>query len=179
MADFIKHNRTFAACALAVVIILSIFLGANRSVASLRSSVLKLYSGGADGYGVPEEDVLRMAGYAEQLYALADSHGCSDGGFEAALNELKDCARDPMKVGEALNKMYSSASVSYNKMNASGADETAKNSARSYFYEITSVKMRLANNEKYNSAAKKYNGALSAPLSILVIGSRSEAAVFG
>jgi len=38
--------------------------------------------------------------------------------------------------------------------------------------------IKNSNNEKYNSAAKKYNSALAAPLSFLVTGSKSPAAVF-
>ncbi len=178
MADFIKHNRAFAACALAVIVLAGLFLGVNRSVSSLRSRTQKLYSEGSGDYGVPEDDVAKMAGYARHLYAVTDSYGCSSEGFSEALAELESCVSDPVMVAGALERTYSAASLSYNKMNASDAEDSAKNSAKSYFYEITSVKMRLANNEKYNSAAKKYNSALAAPLSFLVTGSKSPAAVF-
>ena len=175
MKNFFRYNRTAAFIALAVIILLSVILGAGRSSGALRNKAEKLYSSGNDKYGVPKDDMTKLCNYAEQLCAIGTSYGYDTEKFTSDIQALKNALGSALTVADCYDNVYSDASLLYNQLNADPECVKSENSFISYFYEITSVKMRLANNAAYEKAAEKYNNALNSPV---VFGKKSPAAVF-
>ncbi len=178
-ARFFKYERGAAAAVLAVVIVLSVFLGAVRSLNALKDRTEYLYANGSSGEGVPADDVRKMAGYAVSLCAIAEACGCARSDeLRAAVDELNDKASDPFEVAGPYGRLRSASAMVYQAVMASDAAEAQKNSAILYYTEITSTAQRLAKCGEYDRLARNYNSAIRAPLAGIVPGRRTEAVVF-
>lgn len=178
--NFFKYNRTAAWAVLIAVIAAAIPVGAIRSVSALENKVEKIYESGNDRYGTARTDLSRLAEYGQNLLAITDSLGCADSQFDDALKELRAALTSPLADTDAVTAVMNAASLSYNRLIAlPDVPEAQKNSAISYFYEMTSTLARLQNNEEYAKAAQKYNNAKSSFPASLFTGGKESAITFG
>ena len=163
------ENRTLAWVAFALIVILAIFLGANRTVSSYRAGVEMSFRDAGKEYGSPAEDLKKYADYAARLYAITgDTEGNA---FSAALSDLNRTREDPFSLGDAADRVYGEAAKAYQRLLADEGDDAGKrnNNAILLFAEMESTRMRLRNNEAYHKSALRYNGAVKAfPASLLV-----------
>ena len=168
------ENRPLAWVGLALIVLLAIFLGANRTVASLSGKVEKAYTERTEAYGSVAEDLGKYADYASRLSSLA-----GDGGEELrkALSLFDEEKSSPFGVTHGIDPVHRAAAAVYQTLQTSGEEETAKK-ATLYFYEMDSTRMRLRNNASYARAAARYNAAVKGfPASLLTFG-RKEAVTF-
>ena len=172
--QFLKYNRGAASAALAVLVILSVLLGVNRSVSSLAGKVEDAYIDTQ-----VQSDLTKYVGYARQFAAAAEALYGKDAALTSAIEELNGALTTPIGMGDRLDAVSTLAAAVYYKLNLDEkADETVKKSAIAYFYEMQSTEMRLANNEDYAGRANKYNDAIRGlPVSLLSPG-RKPAATF-
>lgn len=179
MRKLLKYGRTAAIIALILVIPLSIFIGCNRTVSGLARDVRKAYENGGDD-GVAYADMKKFAGYAENLSAIAASNGLANETYEKALATLRTDAATPFSSSTAAEEVYAQGSLLYNKLlTETEISEEQRNSAILYFAEMASARKRLANNDTYNDAARKYNDVLASfPAAFITVG-RKSAVVFG
>ena len=73
----LKNSRPFAAICLAVVIVLSVFLGGWRSVKKLEKKAGNAYYTDYASYGCADDDVKKLNRYAGMLYSLCEACGCA------------------------------------------------------------------------------------------------------
>lgn len=179
MKEFFKHNRGAAFCALAVIIVLSVFLGTLRSVNGLEKKVGKFYSDSTSKYVSVSSDLGKLRSYATDLFAVADAHGCADKDFSDALRNLSDVISSPFGQENAVKDLVTAANTAYRHLAAAdGVSDAEMTTAKLNFYDIDASFKRLINNSDYNKAAQKYNSAVNSfPASIIVVG-KSDAAVF-
>lgn len=161
--NFIKHNRAAAWCALILIVLGSIPLGAHLSVARLEKSLVGIYEEDSPRYGSPRADLRRLGDYGEQLCSIADATLGADSELRKAVADLRRLAEtDPLRQKEAADALYRDASLAYNRiLNTDGVSDAQRQSAISYFYEIDSTRARLMHHEEYAAAAKKYNHAVT------------------
>ena len=158
----LKNSRPFAAICLAVVIVLSVFLGGLRSVKKLEKKAGNAYYTDYAAYGKAEEDVKKLNRYAGMLYSLCLACDCSEQDFGTVVEAFDKAAGDPYLSPELYHTLFSVATLSYNVLVVSPkATDQQKTSAKQYLYEMESTISRLAKNQGYNGAAKKYNAAIS------------------
>ena len=159
---FLKYNRTAAWIALVFCVAFALLFGVWRSVSALADKTERIYTEDNARYGSAAADIAKMTRYGRELLAIADSvlGGAAD--LQATLDILNDTMDSPIRQGDAVAALHAAASMAYNKiLQAENATEQQRNSAISYFYEITSTLQRLASNNDYSDIAKKYNRACS------------------
>lgn len=180
MKDLLKHSVPLALVCAVIIAVLFTFIGINRTVASAGKAVEKAYSDHDSRYGSVKEDVSSMIANAENLRAIGQANGIDVSAMTAALEAIASVKASPVGFGDALDRLYSSASTVYQQIKVgSGADEGAKTSATLFFADIDSSRMIISQNKLYKSAAEKYNKVISSfPASLFAKG-RKPAAVFG
>ena len=167
MKKFFKYNVGAAIGALVLIILLTVFLGINRTVSSYKNSVINAFSKSDNSVSA---DLQKYGDYANQLYAIASANGCNVTEFKNSLSKLN--AKDPFGGADyALRNISSSAAVVYNELSAKqNVDDQQMRSATSYYYEMDSTVSRIKNNTDYNNKAKKYNKAANAfPATMIVV----------
>lgn len=179
MRNLLKYGRKTAILVLILAIPFSILFGCNRTVGRLARDVREAYENGGDD-GIAFSDMKKFSSYAENLAGIAASNGVASDTYQKALKTLRTDADTPFSSSTAAEEVYAEGSLIYNRLlTEKGIAEEQKNSAILYFAEMTSARKRLANNDSYNNAARKYNEVLSSfPASILTFG-RKSAVVFG
>lgn len=155
--SIISSSRPLAAVGLVLAVTLSVGGGSFRAVRTLENKTEKIYTKYDADAGSPKEDIAKIADYAEQLNAVALAAGAQD--FTEELSALRDNIASPLGQGDAVQKLCAAASLAYNQITALNAAEQQKTSAKLYYYDLNSAYQRLKNNELYNAAAEKYNGA--------------------
>lgn len=174
----LRKSRPFAAACLAVIILLSVFLGGLRSVKRIEKKAYNAYYSDS-GYGDASEDMKKMSRYASMLAAVCEAGDSASPDFRAVADAFDKSVGEPY-IDEALyDSLFEDATLSYNLLiNNPLAQEQQKLSAKQYYYEIDATMRRLANNADYNGLAQKYNKALTAfPVSLL-LGNASRMIVF-
>lgn len=158
----LKYNRPLAWCALIVILIGAIPLGANLSVSRLEKDLIRTYEEDSHRYGSPRADLRRLADYGGQLNSVAVAVLGEEAAFTAAVTELRRFAEsDPLRQKEAADALYSAASMAYNRLLTAGSiSDSQKQTAISCFYEMDSTRARLMNHKEYRAAAEKYNRAV-------------------
>lgn len=157
----LKNSRPFAAVCLAVVILLSVFLGGLRSVKHLEKKAYNAYFADDARYGEAAEDIKKLDRYASMLYSLCEACGCAEQDFGAVVDAFDKAAGDPYVSTELYKTLFNVSVLSYNVLIVSPvASDQQKTSAKQYLYEMESTVKRLENNQAYNTAAKKYNAAI-------------------
>ena len=175
MKQFFRYNRAAAAVILAVIVLASLALGVTRSVHRLTDRVIAEYGGGDDEYGSVQADLTKYCQHGRELCAIAEAAGFDTAALSDALAVLEQSPGpfDGAKTG-ADAVQYAAASV-YNRMLAAGIDETMMRSAKLYYTEAESDRMRMANNEAYNDLARSYNDAIrSFPASLVSDGKTAD-----
>lgn len=175
MKKFFKYNVPAAAAALAVIIVLSVFLGIGRTLGTYKGRVERAFTS-ADNSAA--SDLKKYKSYAEQLCAIAKANGCDTKKLEEAVNGIDSA--DPFGGADvALSDVSVLSAVVYAELSAKKElDGQTANTVKSDYYEMTSTVMRLQKNESYNKAAAKYNKAIrSFPANLFSFG-KKEAAVF-
>ena len=164
-----KKSRPVAAVCLAVVILLSVFLGGYRSVKHLEKKACDAYFNDSIRYGDASEDMKKMSRYAAMLSAVCVSCGCDSNGFAETAERFDKAVGEPYMDEALYESLFRSANLSYNLLiNSAAATEQQKISAKQYFYEMDSASRRLANNEEYNDLAAQFNKAsASFPVSLI------------
>lgn len=162
--QFLKYNRTAAAVALAIIVVLSIFFGVNRSISSLGKAVERAYTDTE-----ASSDLAKYAAHAQQFSAIYAALYEENADMQTAIASLRASLSSPLGETERLAVVSSLAAEMYYTLSLDkNAEEAAKNSAMAYYYEMQSTLMRLGNNTEYDAAAKKYNDTISAfPASVL------------
>ena len=178
MKKFFKYNRGAAIGALVLIIILSVFLGVNRTVLSYKNKVMDKFS--ASGASVAS-DLQSYLDFAKQLSAVAKANGCNTAQLDTELAKI--VTNNPFSgADEALDRANSAANVVFAELSAkTNIDEQQKRTAISCNAEMYSVISRIQNNDDYNKAAKKYNKAANAfPASVIAVftDTTDDAAVF-
>ena len=178
MKKFFKYNRGAAIGALVLLIVLSVFLGINRTVSSYKNNVINAFSKTDNSVSA---DLQKYGDYANQLYAIASANGCSVDQLKNSLTKLD--ASDPFGgADQAVKNISSAAAVVYAELSAkTNVDDQQMRSATSYYYEMDSTVSRIKNNTDYNNKAKKYNKAANAfPATMIVVftDTTDDAAVF-
>ncbi len=168
------ENRTLAWAAFALIAVLAVFLGANRTVSTYRTAVEKSFRENSEEYGSPSEDLKKYADYATRLFAITgDTEGNAFSAAVADLNRVKD---DPFALDDAADRVYGEAAVAYQRLIATEGDDAGKrnNNAILLFTEMESTRLRLRNNETYHKNALRLNGAVKVfPASLLVLDRRT------
>lgn len=161
--NFIKYNRAAAWCALIVIILTAIPLGANLSVNRLEKSLIRIYEEDSPRYGSPRADLRRLADYGEQLSSIASAVLGEDASFRDEVDDLRRLGEsDPLRQKEAADALFRAASMAYNRIiGTDGVSDSQKQSAIAYFYEMDSTRARLMNHEEFADAAVKYNRAVT------------------
>ena len=158
----LKNSRPFAALCLAVIIVLSVFLGGLRAVKKVEKKAYNAYYSYDENFGKASDDIKKLSRYASMLYAVCEAGGCAEEDFGVAVDRFDKSAGEPYVSQELYNSLYYLCSFDYNLLvNGPNVDEQLKTSAKQYYYEIEAIVKRLAKNETYNNAAKKYNSAIS------------------
>ena len=172
MKKFFKYNVGAAAGALVLIVILSVFLGVNRTVASRKSAVSSRFD------KTVAADLRSFVEYGTRFASAASSLGCDVNGLQGALSALDNSS--PFNgSGEAVVPAASKAASVYGELSSKkDADDALLRSAKSYYYEMESTVMRLKENKSYNSAAARYNRAVSAFPANVITGGGKPAAVF-
>ena len=178
MKKFFKYNVGASIGALVLIIILSVFLGVNRTVSSYKNNVIKNFTITGDSVS---SDLQSYIDFAKQLSAIAAANGCNTAQLDAELAKL--VTDDPFSgADEALNRASSAAAVVYAELSAkTNIDDRQRRTAVSCNAEMYSLISRIQNNDAYNKAAKKYNKAANAfPASVMVFftDTTDDAAVF-
>lgn len=170
--QFFKYNRGAAIAALAVIVLLSVILGANRSVAALAGKV-------EDAYVKAEvqSDLTKYVSHARSFAAATGSLYGENAVLSDAIAALDDALASPFDAADRTSAIETaSAAVYYTLQLDETADETVKRTATAYYYEMQSTLLRLGNNETYAKRAGAYNDAIrSFPASFLVPGRRPAA----
>lgn len=158
MKNFFKYNRIAAAAALILSVILTLTFGVSRSTEKLAREVEALYEAADPVYGSAKADAKRFCTYLERLYAEASAYGIAAPEY---LGELSGLASSAFPEKNMLGQAFSDADGTYNRLiNLSEITEGAKTEAIRCFAEINAMRLRLKNNEIYNTAAKDYNKEL-------------------
>lgn len=178
MKKFFKYNRGAAIGALVLIIVISVFLGINKTVSSYKNGVINAFSKTGNSVSA---DLRKYGDYANQLCAIASANGCSVDQLKNSLSKLD--ATDPFcGADNAVKNISSSAAVVYAELSAkTNVDDQQMRSATSYYYEMDSTVSRIKNNTDYNNKAKKYNRAANAfPATMIVVftDTTDDAAVF-
>lgn len=173
MKKTLKYNRALASLVLVAVIVIGSVCGIWRTVGSYQNKVEKLYT-----QTKVLSDLKDLSGYAAKILAGGKTAGIDTSNLEKALDSLDKNIEKPTKLGSAVTDVYTQASLVYNDTYYSGAyDDTT--SLTAYMSEIDSTMMRLKHNDDYNTAASKYNTAISKfPASLLTLGKKN-AVIFG
>lgn len=172
--QFFKYNRKAAVAALAVVIVLSILLGVNRSVASLSGKVEDAFV-----KTQVQSDLSKYVTHARSFAASTAALYGDDDFLQAAIEALDAAVASPLWETHYLKAVEEAAAAVYYNLQLDGAaDGDVKRSATAYYYEMQSTVQRLANNTDYQKRAAAYNKAIRAfPASLLAPG-RRDAVVF-
>ena len=172
MKKFFKYNMGAAVGALVLIVILSVFCGVNRTVASRKSAVSSRFD------KTVAADLRSYAEYGSKFASLSSSLGCDVKDLQNALSAL-DNSSPFGGSGDAIVSAASKASSVYAELSSKkDADEALLRSAKSYYYEMESTVMRLKENKSYNSAAARYNKAVSSFPANVITGGGKPAAVF-
>ena len=164
MKQFFKYNRAAAAGILAVIVLASLALGVTRSVHRLTDRVIA-------EYGSVQADLTKCCQHGRELCAIASAAGLDTAALSDALTAL-EAAPGPFDGAktDADDVQYAAAAV-YNRMLTAEIDETMMKSAKLYYAEVESDRMRMAKNEDYNDLARRYNDAIrSFPASLVADG---------
>ena len=172
--QFFKYNRPAAVAALAVIVILSILLGVNRSVSSLAGKVEHSYTDTK-----VQSDLSKYVTHARSFAAAAEALYGDNDSLRTAIDALDAALASPLWEMHWLKGVEEAAAAVYYNLQLDGAaDEDVKRSATAYYYEMQSTVQRLANNTDYQKRAVAYNKAIRAfPASLLAPG-RRDAVVF-
>lgn len=167
--QFFKYNRGAAFAALAVIVILSVLLGANRSVASLAGKVENAYT-----ETEVQSDLTKYVSHARSFAAATGSLYGENAALSEAIAALDDALASPFDAADRTSAIETAAAAVYYTLQLDEtADETVKRTATAYYYEMQSTLQRLGNNETYAKRAAAYNDAIRAfPASLLVPGRR-------
>ena len=175
MKKFFKYNVGAAIGALVLIILLSIFGGVNRTVYSYKNKAENAFLSSSSPVSA---DLKKYAGFASQLSAIAGSNGCDTSeldGYIAALVTDSPYADN----GRTIENIAMRASVVYNELvSKKDVDEQQSRSAKSYYYEMDSIRSVLKNNSGYNDAAYKYNRAKKSFPANILTWNLPDAAVF-
>ena len=165
----LRKSRPFAAVSLAVIILLSVFLGGLRSVKHLEKKAYNAYYSDT-GSGDAGEDMKKMSRYASMLASLCESADSATAEFRNCADQFDKTVGEPYIDESLYESLFENATLSYNLLiNNPLAKEQQKISAKQYYYEIDATMRRLSNNSEYNGMALKYNKALNAfPVSLLL-----------
>ncbi len=165
----LMKSRPFAALCLAVVILLSVFLGGLRSVKRIEKKAYNAYYTDL-GSGDAGEDMKKMSRYASMLAAVCEAGGSAAPDFRATADAFDKTVGEPYIDASLYESLFEDATLSYNLLiNNPNAQEQEKISAKQYYYEIDATMKRLSNNTEYNGIARKYNQAIrSFPVSLLL-----------
>ena len=160
MKKLLKYNIPVACICLAVIAVLSVWLGTLIKVSSLKRSAVKAFEKSTLLYGCPKDDLNKLSGQIIQLYAIGKSVS-ADGCENDFASEFANVCSSMTDVGECYGKIKVSTGIVYNSILVSPqATEQQKTSAKLYFAEINSIMKQLEKSKKYNDAAKKYNSAI-------------------
>ena len=165
----LMKSRLFAAICLAVIILLSVFLGGFRSVKQIEKKAYNAYYTD-NGYGDAGEDMKKMSRYASMLAVICEEGESVSPNFRSCVDQFDKTVGDPYIDGDLYESLFEEATLSYNLIiNNPNAQEQHKLSAKQYYYEIDAIMRRLSNNTGYNELAARYNKALHAfPVSLLL-----------
>ncbi len=169
----LSKSRPFAAVCLAVIILLSVFLGGLRSVKRVEKKAYNAYFSDY-GTGDASDDMKKMSRYASMLAATCEACDSASPDFRTTADAFDKTVGEPYIDEELYESLFEDATLSYNLIvNNPLAPEQQKISAKQYYYEIDATMRRLANNSEYNAMAQKYNKAVrSFPISLLLKNAR-------
>lgn len=172
---FLKYNRRAAIAALAVIILLSSVIGANRSVSSLARKTETAYT-----ETKVLDDLTDYVSYAQSFAAAYGALYGEDTALTDAIAAMGNAVGSPTAMTNELKNLSALCASAYYKLSLDqSADETVKRSATAYYAEMQSTEMRLGNNTEYKSRAITYNSAINTfPASLLAPG-RKPAVLFG
>ena len=164
-----KYNRGFAFAVLAVVIVLSVLLGVNRSLSSLAGKVEDAYTGTE-----VQSDLTKYVTHARSFASATAALYGENTALTEAIAALDGSATSPFDALDRISNIESAAAAVYYKLQLDAdADESVKRSATAYFYEMQSTVQRLGNNAEYAKRASAYNDAINTlPASLLAPGRR-------
>lgn len=167
--QFFKYNRGAAAAVLAVIVILSILLGANRSISSLAGRVEDAFV-----KTQVQSDLTKYVTHARSFAAAAAALYGEDAALREAIDALDGSLTSPFDApGRVSDIEDAAAAVYYTLQLDATAEESVKRSATAYYYEMQSTVQRLGNNSYYAERAGAYNKAIRAfPASLLAPGRR-------
>ena len=167
--SFFKYNRGAAAAALAVIVLLSVLLGVNRSVSSLAGKVEDAFV-----KTQVQSDLTKYVTHARSFAAAAAALYGENAALTDAIDALDEALDSPFDAPDLLPAIETAAgSVYYTLQLDKDAAEEVKRSATAYYYEMQSTLQRLGNNSYYEIRANAYNDAIRAfPASLLAPGRR-------
>lgn len=165
--QFFKYNRGAATAALAAVVILSILLGVNRSIASLAGKVEDAYTDTE-----VQSDLTKYVTHARSFAAAAAALYGENAALTAAIDALDDALDSPFAALDRVSDIETAAAAVYYTLQLdTEAEESVKRSATAYYYEMQSTVQRLGNNADYQKRADTYNAAIRAfPASLIAPG---------
>lgn len=172
--QFFKYNRRAAAAALAVIVILSILLGVNRSVSALSGKVEDAFV-----KTQVQSDLTKYVTHARSFAASTAALYGENTALTDAIDALEEVLSSPFDAPHRVSDIETAASAVYYTLQLdTTAEEGVKRSATAYYYEMQSTVQRLGNNSYYQVRASDYNKAIGALLPSLLAPGRRPAVTF-